>query len=59
MQLEDNKKASEKKMKKERRIFLKRIVYVAPSLVVLGSLAKPVAAVGASECGNNYPPCTP
>lgn len=50
MPLEDNKKASENKMKNERRTFLKRAVYAAPSLVVLGSLAKPVGVIGASVC---------
>lgn len=61
MQLEESKKASEKKMKKDRRTFLKRAVYTAPSLIILGSLARPVAAVGASgECGGVLqPPCPP
>lgn len=41
MKLKENDAASEKKIKKERRAFLKRAVYKAPSLIVLGSLAKP------------------
>jgi len=55
--LKENKKASEKKMKKERRRFLKKAVYAAPSLMVLGSLAKPVTA--AAACGTGGPPGFP
>ena len=51
MQLEESKEASEKKMKKERRTFLKRAVYTAPSLMVLGSLTK------SAEAGNGQGSC--
>ena len=44
MKLEKNNKTKESKLKNERRTFLKRAVYTAPSLMVLGSLAKPTMA---------------
>lgn len=44
MKLEKNNKSKESKLKNERRTFLKKAVYAAPSLVVLGSLVKPTVA---------------
>ena len=53
MQLKESKEASEKKIKKERRTFLKRAAYAAPSLVVLGSLTRPLVA---NEIGSPIDP---
>ena len=45
MKLEKNNKSKESKLKKERRNFLKKAAYTAPSVVVLGSLMKPKTAM--------------
>ena len=52
LQSEESKEASEKKIQKERRTFLKKAVYKAPALVVLGSLAKPTVAMAISNPPN-------
>ena len=57
MKLKKNNKSKENKLKNERRTFLKRAVYTAPTLMVLGSLVKPETA--AAACGTSGPPGTP
>ena len=59
-----NNTTSEEKIKQNRRSFLKKAVYSAPSLLVLGSLARPTSALSDSSiagvpCGQaGYPDCT-
>ncbi|GIT98597.1 hypothetical protein [Sulfurovum sp. TSL1] len=51
MKLEKANKVTDKELKKERRTFLKRALYKAPALIVLGSLAKPTIA--AASCATD------
>lgn len=44
MALNPNEKDAKDKMQKERRHFLKKAVYAAPALIILGQLARPSTA---------------
>lgn len=56
VKLKTDNKSKEIKLQNERRKFLKKAVYTAPSLVVLGSLAKPVTILAACGESGGVPP---
>ena len=53
--LNDPQENRNEKNRKERRIFIKKTVYVAPTLITLGSLMKPTSA----QAGGDNPPSGP
>ena len=53
--LNDPQENRNEKNRKERRIFIKKTVYAAPTLIALGSLMKPTNA----QAGGDTPPSGP